>query len=296
MYDLDCKIIKGKWHKNKYKVIKPLGKGGIGNIYLAFNERRGFVALKISKSMLSITREYDNINKYKNKNFVPIVYELDDWEYKGETYYFFVMEYIKGYDLAKVISNSMSLKLKLKIFMIILGILEDINREGLIYSDMKWQNVMVDYDNQSIRFIDFGSLVPVGEVVKEYTPLYDRCSWGMGTRVADLGYQVFGAAVLLITMLTRTINKVDKKQIPEVFKILKKTGISGDILELLNKALYGEIKDCGTFLRELKKVHLNLENKKSSLNILLDIIIGVLVIALIIVAAKIKSSIIISLL
>ena len=294
MYNFDCKIIKGKWYNNKYEVIKPW-KGAIGNIYLAFNKIRGFVAIKISKSMLSITREYDNIKKYKNKNFVPIVYELDDWDYKGETYYFIVMEYIKGYDLAKVLKSPMSLELKVKIFMIILGILEDINKEGLIYADMKWQNVMVDYDNESIRFIDFGSLIPVGEVVKEYTPLYDRCSWGMGTRVADLGYQVFGAAVLLTTMLIRPINKVDKKHIPEVFKSLKKNGISEEILELLNKAFYGEIKDCGIFLRELKKVHLNLENSKSSLNILLDIIIGVLLIALIIVAAKVKAFIVPSL-
>jgi len=280
MYDMDSKIIKGKWYRNEYRIIKPIGKGGIGKIYLAAHEKRGLVALKLSKSMLSITREYDTIKKYKDKQFVPVVYELDDWESDGETYHFFAMEYIRGYNLTEIMKRNVPLELKVRLFMIILKILRDINEEGLIYSDIKHENIMVDYDNQSIRLVDFGSLIPIGESIKEFTPLFDRCSWGLGPRTADLTYQVFSAAVLLTTMLTGFIHKVDKDALAAIPREFDKNNIPKGLSALILKALKGEIESCDIFLRRLENVDLVVRKKPSDLNRLLDMIIVFLTILL----------------
>jgi len=280
MYDMDWNIIKGKWYKNEYRIIKPLGKGGIGKIYLAAHKKRGLVALKLSKSMLSITREYDTIKKYKDKHFVPVVYELDDWESSGETYHFFAMEYIKGHNLTEAMKRYMPLELKVKLFMIILSIISDINEEGLIYSDIKHENIMVDYNNLSIRFVDFGSLIPIGESIKEYTPLYDRYSWGLGSRTADLTYQVFSAAVLFTTMLIGFIHKVDKDSIAAIMKELDKNNIPKGLSVLILKALKGEIENCDIFLRRLRNVDLDVRKNTISLSKLLDMIIAFLTIIL----------------
>ena len=288
MYDMDWNIIKGKWYKNEYRIIKPLGKGGVGKIYLAAHEKRGLVALKLSKSMLSITREYDNIRKYKDKQFVPVVYELDDWESCGETYHFFAMEYIKGYNLTEIMKRHVPLELKVRLFMIILKILRDINEAGLIYSDIKHENIMVDYDNQSIRLVDFGSLIPIGESIKEFTPLYDRCSWGLGPRTADLTYQVFSAAVLLTTMLTGYIHKVDKDALAAIQREFDKNNIPKGLSVLILKALRGEIESCDIFLRRLKNVDLVVRKNMRGLNRLLDMIIVFLTIILGVVLIGIK--------
>lgn len=288
MYNRNFNIIKGKWYKNEYKIIKLLGSGGIGEIYLATHEKRGMVALKLSKSMLSITREYDTIRKYKGKGFAPIIYELDDWQYNGEIYHFFAMEYIKGCNLAEVMKKHMPLKLKIHIFMIILGIIADINEAGLIYSDIKHENIMVDYDNMTIRLVDFGSLIPIGESIKEYTPLYDRCSWGLGPRVADLSYQVFSAAVLLVTLLIGSVSTIGMGSISSVLKVLEKNNIPKSLSNLVYRALKGEIESCQIFLQKLKNIDLNVKNNTRSLNKVLDAIIASLLLILAVMLIRIS--------
>lgn len=288
MYNRNFNIVKGKWYKNEYKIIKLLGSGGIGEIYLATHEKRGMVALKLSKSMLSITREYDTIRKYKGKGFAPIIYELDDWQYNGEIYHFFAMEYIKGCNLAEVMKKHMPLKLKIHIFMIILGIIADINEAGLIYSDIKHENIMVDYDNMTIRLVDFGSLIPIGESIKEYTPLYDRCSWGLGPRVADLSYQVFSAAVLLVTLLIGSVSTIGMGSISSVLKVLEKNNIPKSLSNLVYRALKGEIESCQIFLQKLKNIDLNVKNNTRSLNKVLDAIIASLLLILAVMLIRIS--------
>lgn len=288
MYNRNFNIVKGKWYKNEYKIIKLLGSGGIGEIYLATHEKRGMVALKLSKSMLSITREYDTIRKYKGKGFAPIIYELDDWQYNGEIYHFFAMEYIKGCNLAEVMKKHMPLKLKIHIFMIILGIIADINEAGLIYSDIKHENIMVDYDNMTIRLVDFGSLIPIGESIKEYTPLYDRCSWGLGPRVADLSYQVFSAAVLLVTLLIGSVSTIGVGGMSSVIKVLEKNNIPKSLSNLVYRALKGEIESCQIFLQKLKNIDLNVKNNTRSLNKVLDAIIASLLLILAVMLIRIS--------
>lgn len=288
MYNRNFNIVKGKWYKNEYKIIKLLGSGGIGEIYLATHEKRGMVALKLSKSMLSITREYDTIRKYKGKGFAPIIYELDDWQYNGEIYHFFAMEYIKGCNLAEVMKKHMPLKLKIHIFMIILGIIADINEAGLIYSDIKHENIMVDYDNMTIRLVDFGSLIPIGESIKEYTPLYDRCSWGLGPRVADLSYQVFSAAVLLVTLLIGSVSTIGVGGMSSVIKVLEKNNIPKSLSNLVYRALKGEIESCQIFLQKLKDIDLNVKNNTRSLNKVLDAIIASLLLILAVMLIRIS--------
>ena len=277
MYSVKCKEIIGRWYKGKYKIIKPIGSGGVGEIYLANHEYRGLVALKVTKSMMSITKEYDVMKRYEGKDYIPKVYELDDFEIHGEIYHYFAMEYIKGYNLTKVMKDSLPLKLKIDIFIIILQIIADINDEGLIYSDLKHENIMVDERNLTIRLVDFGSLTQFGKGVKEYTPLYDRCSWGLGDRVADISYQTFSAAILLMTLLIGRKLTPDKDKIKSAMDILKKDNIPKTLIDLIEKVLQGDIIDCRTFLRNLRQIDLSEKDKVFGIDSWLDSIIAILV-------------------
>ncbi len=289
MYNIINKKITGRWYKSNYKIIRLIGNGGVGEIYLAAHEKRGLVALKISRSMLSITREYDNMKKCEGKKYLPMVYELDDFEIRGEAYHFFAMEYIDGYDLSKVMKSDLPLKLKLEIFIIILRIIEDINEEGLIYSDLKNENIMVDSRNLFIRLVDFGSLTPAGGIIKEYTPLYDRCSWNMGDRTADGTYQVFSAAVLLMTLILGYKLQPDKNNISSISKALAKNNTPETLADLIEKAFKGEIKNCRLFYEKLMNVDISVKKKDLKLNALLDSIIAILVFLLGVVLVNLKA-------
>ena len=279
MYDIKFRKISGRWNKKEYYIMRKLGGGGVGDVYLA-SCSRGLMAIKMSRDMLSITKEYNWMKKYKGRNYVPAVYELDDFESKGCIYHFFTMEYIEGYDLGKVIDKNMSIKLRLQLFAIILKIILDINKEGLIYSDLKQENIMVDKKNKSIRLIDFGSVTEVGLGIKEYTPIYDRAYWGLGKRLADSSYQTFSATILLISLLLG--RKIDprKDNIEDMINSLNKSRVPKEIIDLIEKCIEGRIDNCGVFYDELIKLSYAKPGKTNKFDTILYFIMIVLLILL----------------
>lgn len=289
MYSITCDNIIGLWNKNKYNIVRLLGRGGIGEVYLAVQDGRGPVALKASRSMLSVTKEYDNMKRLKDKQYIPAVYELDDCMIEGEIHHFFTMEYIEGYDLTRTMKNKMPLKLKVAVFMIVLKIIADINEEGYIYTDLKHENIMIDERNLSVRLVDCGSLTQIGRVVNEYTSLYDRFSWGLGDRTADTAYQVCGAAILLITLLIGRRPKPGKDRIPAIMDFLAHNDVPKPLIELLDNALNGRIDNCRLFCEKLEGIDLYDKNRRWVLNAFLDIVIVMLILLLGVVLANLKA-------
>lgn len=280
MYDVKHRKIQGRWNKKEYTVIRRLGSGGVGEIYQVSCNKQGLMAIKLSRDMLSITKEYNWMKKYKGRNYVPAVYDLDDCELNGCMYHFFTMEYISGYDLSKAIKKNMPLRLKLQLFAIILEIIWDINKDGLIYSDLKQENIMVDRRNSLIRLVDFGSITEIGLGIKEYTPMYDRAYWGFGRRFADASYQSFSAAILLILMLTGKKVDANKNKLEDIHILLRKNKVPKDIIDLVERCIKGSIDNCGMFYDELIKLPYMELKHKCNVNLILYSIMIVLFILL----------------
>src|SRR5690606_41713907 len=97
--------IKGKWKGKEYKVIKLIGKGNFGKVYMVKDIMGQVRTMKISKDTLSITNEYNSMIALKELNFIPNVYDFDDWEYNGDVFHYIVMEYIPGINLKELINN-----------------------------------------------------------------------------------------------------------------------------------------------------------------------------------------------
>src|SRR5690625_3096383 len=97
-------IISGKWHRNRYKVIRLLGSGTVGSVYLCSTKRQ-MVALKISKQSLNMTAEVQVLKALREKKVQdcrlgPYLIDVDDWvTNSGEIFSFYAMEYIKGVSL-----------------------------------------------------------------------------------------------------------------------------------------------------------------------------------------------------
>ncbi|MDF2592511.1 MAG: hypothetical protein K0S75_1977, partial [Clostridia bacterium] len=99
MYSNKYDKVVGKWTGKTYTLIKKLGSGGVGEIYLVQDCNGEVLALKLSDDIISITKEYKFLCRFKDKGFVPKVYDLDDFSKQGKVYHYFTMEYIRGYNL-----------------------------------------------------------------------------------------------------------------------------------------------------------------------------------------------------
>lgn len=255
MYSNRYDKIIGKWTGKHYLLLKRLGSGGIGEIYLVQDQGGQLLALKLGTDIVSITKEYKFLNKFDGKLSFPKVYDLDDYLLQGRIYHFFTMEYIQGYTLKSALKkNSLSVHTKLKLIQIITNIMMQLNKEGYAYTDLKLENIMIDGKSQKIRLIDMGSLVELDGTVKEYTPMYDRLSWGRGKRIADKDYQIFVIAILLLSLLLNRPLDPSKEKLEQVVVGLKRKQIPKNISNLIIRCIEGRMKDCSMLYNEISCV------------------------------------------
>jgi serine/threonine protein kinase len=202
-------VITGKWHSNKYTVLKELGYGANGIVYLA-KFKNSQVALKMSDNGMSITSEVNVLRsfaKVQGSTLGPSLLDVDDWNSNRGQISFYVMEYIQGPDLLSFIQT----KGKAWTTVLILQLLNDLNKlheNGWVFGDLKPENLIVTGPTPKIRCIDVGGTTLQGRAIKEFTEFYDRGYWGLGSRKADPSYDLFAVAMIMInTAYPKRFNK-----------------------------------------------------------------------------------------
>ncbi len=201
----------------KYRVIKQLGKGGMGDIYLAeHTQLRKLVAIKIISEELSKRPQFVNLFKREARSAAklqhPNIAQVFDYgEEKGK--YFYVMDYIQGENLADIIDSSAPLPLKksLEIFRQILEGLEHAHQSGILHRDIKPANILID-DSGLVKLLDFGlarsiygddSLTAAGQSPGG-TPSYTSPEQRKG-EPTDARTDIYSAGVTVFEMLTGEI-------------------------------------------------------------------------------------------
>lgn len=202
-------VITGKWHSNKYTVLKELGFGANGIVYLA-KFKNTQVALKMSDNGMSITSEVNVLRsfaKVQGSTLGPSLLDVDDWNSNRGQISFYTMEYIQGPDLLTFIHQ----KGKSWTMVLFLQLLNDLNKlheNGWVFGDLKPENLIVTGPTPKIRCIDVGGTTIQGRAIKEFTEFYDRGYWGLGTRKADPAYDLFAVAMIMInTAYPKRFNK-----------------------------------------------------------------------------------------
>lgn len=193
-------IIRGKWHGHSYTVIKKLGNGANGVVYLA-RGKNGNSALKMGRDSAAMISEVNVLKAFSKVRGVvlgPSLLDVDDWRRgQGQLIPFYVMEYIEGPDLLSFIrmkGESWSGVLIVQL----LEILANMHRQGWVFGDLKPENLIVSNPPPRIRCIDVGGTTKVGRSIKEFTEFYDRGYWGLGSRKAEPSYDFFSAAMMMI--------------------------------------------------------------------------------------------------
>jgi serine/threonine protein kinase len=143
-----------------YRVIELLGAGGMGDVYLAKDERLGRrVALKLLPEYL--TDDASRVRRFEqearaasalNHPNILTVYEIDQTGGR----YFIATEYIEGVTLRRRLGDGpIQLGEALDIAVQVAAALSKAHQAGIVHRDVKPENIMVNGDGH-VKLLDFG--------------------------------------------------------------------------------------------------------------------------------------------
>jgi len=188
----------GKWRQERYRLIRSIGRGATGEVYLAWRGREQ-VAVKVAPGPTALAAEYERLRTLgegrDGTRLGPALYELDDAQVGGRFCYFFAMEWVRGLPVDRFVEVRGREWVALCLLRIA-RLLRALHAHGYAFCDLKPANVLFEYDTASARLIDFGGVTPHGQAVQEFTELFDRAWWGLGLRQADPDYDIVACALL----------------------------------------------------------------------------------------------------
>jgi serine/threonine protein kinase len=257
--------IRGKWYRKEYIVIKELGFGANGVVYLVRDGGRQ-AALKISDNPASITSEVNvlkSFTKVQGSALGPSLLDVDDWEHNGGKNSFYVMEFIKGPDLLSFIQQK-GTEWSGVLLLQLLADLEILHQNGWIFGDLKPENLIVTGPPARVRCIDVGGTTIKGRAIKEFTEFYDRGYWGLGGRKADERYDLFAVAMVMInTAYPKRFNKTTGG-LSELMTMVKQKPQLTLYERVIQKALSGEYQTAAEMRIDVLQTLQPRKNKKTT--------------------------------
>lgn len=144
-----------------YRLLRKLGRGGMGEVYLAEQETlRRQVALKILRPSLATDASYVRRFAYEARaaaklthaNIVQI-YEVG----QSEGIHYIAQEYVPGQNLKQVLTRRGSLEIAATIGVIrqVAAALQKASEQGIVHRDIKPENIMLTPDGD-VKVADFG--------------------------------------------------------------------------------------------------------------------------------------------
>jgi serine/threonine-protein kinase len=246
----------------QYKVLRRIGRGGMGEVYLAYDSRLNRkVALKLLPP--EFTKDKDRVRRFEeeaktvtalNHPYILTVYDVG--QFQSST--FIAAEYIEGQTLREKMRSPMTLKEIVEITIQTAEALEAAHRAGIIHRDIKPENIMLR-DDGYVKVLDFGLSRPVDTMPSSIefdsggrsvigTLKYMSPEQLQGSKI-DLHTDLFSLGIVLYEMLTGSLpfDGNTKAEIAEkiVHAEPKELGEYGEFPEALqstvNKALQKDV-------------------------------------------------------
>lgn len=210
----------GDCFAGRYRIIAPLGKGGMGVVYLAKCDTTGKrLAIKVmplrggtsGEHLLRFEREARTLSRFEHPNIVR-VFDVGI----ADNCAFFTMEYLDGKSLQEKLERRGHLEMResLEIFSQIMSALEYAHSKGVVHRDIKPGNIMLERlpnGSSIVKLVDLGiarffdtdgqsiSCTATGQVLG--SPLYMSPEQGVGRRV-DGRSDIYSAGCVLYEMLS----------------------------------------------------------------------------------------------
>jgi serine/threonine-protein kinase len=160
------KLLSGKtsgFFLGGYRLLRPLGEGGMGKVYLAENDRGERVAIKVlpprraledENALRRFRREMDLSQRCSHPNIARTVGVGSEGDI-----HFMVMEYIPGESLFDMVRGARAGPLRVpdaaRLFLKLIDGLDAAHKAALIHRDIKPSNVMITPDGE-VKLLDLG--------------------------------------------------------------------------------------------------------------------------------------------
>ncbi|HWS55799.1 MAG TPA: protein kinase, partial [Pyrinomonadaceae bacterium] len=202
-----------------YKVVREIGRGGMGSVYLAVRADDEFhkrVAIKLVKRGMDtdfVLKRFRNERQILATLDHPNIAHLLDGGTTEDGLPYFVMEYIQGLPVDRYCDNArLSLAERLKLFRLVAGAVAYAHQNLIIHRDIKPSNILVTADGTP-KLLDFGiakilnpdiavdTIDPTLTAMRMMTPKYaspEQLRGGAATNLSD----VYSLGVLLYELLT----------------------------------------------------------------------------------------------
>jgi predicted Ser/Thr protein kinase len=135
--------------ETNYKIIRRIGEGGQGVIYLVEKDGVKYILKKYFNE--KTFRDEEHLMKFLKECHPLLVCYIESIPSKNEI----IMEYIKGTDLS-VLALNLSIPHERSLLKYIAEGIAFLHRHGIAHRDLKLENIMFDQDTQKIKIIDFG--------------------------------------------------------------------------------------------------------------------------------------------
>jgi eukaryotic-like serine/threonine-protein kinase len=174
-----------------YRIIRQLGEGGMGTVYLAQQERpiQRDVALKIIKPGMdssSVLARFDSERRALALMEHPNIAQVFDAGTTPGGLPYFAMELVDGVPITQYCSaNKLGIRQRIELFIPVCQAIQHAHQKGIIHRDIKPSNVLVKISGGKPvpKVIDFGLAKAIGNGIPENTLLTH-----MGTIVGTLQY------------------------------------------------------------------------------------------------------------
>jgi len=219
---LDLMIEKSGSEIGGYRLLRILGEGGMGVVYLAEQEQpiRRQVALKVIKPGMDSKRVIARFEAERQALALldhPNIAHVHDAGTTESGRPYFVMEYVKGLSITEHCDHhKLTINERLRLFQQVCQAVQHAHQKGIIHRDIKPSNILVSMENDRAipKIIDFGVAKAIAQPLTERTlqteetqllgtPEYMSPEQAdMATEDIDTRSDIYSLGVLLYVLLT----------------------------------------------------------------------------------------------
>jgi eukaryotic-like serine/threonine-protein kinase len=203
-----------------WRVVRRVGSGGMGNVYLAEREEGGFeqrVALKLIRhgmDSVQILRRFESERRIQARLQHPNIARLLDGGLTNDHRPWFAMEYVEGESVDRYCNNNrLGVEDRLNLFITIASAVQYAHSSLVVHRDLKPDNILVSgpANASEVKLLDFGiaSVLDDGDDAvkltrdgaRPMTPAYAAPEQLLGKPVTTAG-DVYALGVVLYELLS----------------------------------------------------------------------------------------------